>query len=685
MRPDKKWLYKYRILIMVCLSILCAFTIEIFVYQWNVLNNPQQHLELSVEEQSIHVLETKELWQELTEEEENQIEIDKENARLLAEINNTEVSFTPDSNIKEENGRYYKRSMQTILQVSFSDASFCGKMKLYIPDAVEKLSYTVEGRNQGKSIFQTEKQVYDNRLGCDITTIHQNIDQIIIIISGSQNLQTNSLKILCTNQFEMNFFRIVFFCITFMIMGNVLFAPAWLRKHPEAACFSASILLGSMLILLTGTNLTGFDEHVHFARSYAMSFGNTIQTTESAMRMKANDIPQFDQLEERELVKEYEDINDDFSWADISTQSRFVSYSDRSYLQLGLFMKLGRIMNLPFFYTIMLSKFGNLFLYSLLSFFAVKAAHQRKELVAGIALLPNCIFAASGFSYDAVVNGFLLLAVVLTGNLFWNNERGKEERLNPLIAFLILSAYIAGSTAKPIYMIMSLMLVFLSDRRFEHKWRAWIFRASIVGLIGLFLYVIFFPPVSTSINYELMGNLAYAGDKRNQGTSVLGQLNFILANPAGYTQILLKAMGSDLLSYLSGSANFLNYGYLGGLSGCWVIAGILILLIGVSRKEESKPQLPVFFRILNFVMIFGVSAVIYTSMYVTYTPVGSSIIEGVQARYFLPLILPFVYVISGKGNLIRLKEEWYQKLVFAFPILANLWSLYWLSLRPYNF
>ena len=51
MRPDKKWLYKYRILIMVCLSILCAFTIEIFVYQWNVLNNPQQHLELSVKEQ----------------------------------------------------------------------------------------------------------------------------------------------------------------------------------------------------------------------------------------------------------------------------------------------------------------------------------------------------------------------------------------------------------------------------------------------------------------------------------------------------------------------------------------------------------------------------------------------------------------------------------------------------------
>ena len=57
-----------------------------------------------------------------------------------------------------------------VITVSFSDVSFCGKMKLYIPDAVEKLSYTVEGQNQKKSVFQTEEQIYDNRLGSVITS-----------------------------------------------------------------------------------------------------------------------------------------------------------------------------------------------------------------------------------------------------------------------------------------------------------------------------------------------------------------------------------------------------------------------------------------------------------------------------------------------------------------------------------
>ncbi len=684
MNHVKSFFVKFRMGILLFLSILLAFMIEIGVFQWNALKNPTDQQELSIAEASITMLQTGEIWQELTEEEQNQIEIDRENARLLAEANKTDSIYRLDEDLKEENGRYFRRSVQTILQADLPDL-FCGKMTLFIPDAVEKLNYTLEGFRKDIKTYESADQVYDNRLGADVTSINKNIDQVMITITGKGALSVDSLKITYGNQFSLNPLRILFFTVTFFIIGSVFLISEELRKRPEWACFVSSMLLGGLLILLTGTNLTGFDEHVHFARAYAMSFGSTIETTESAMRMKANDIPSFDQIEERKLVMAYEEYNDDFSWADLSTQSRFVSYSDRSYLPMGIFMKLGRILNLPFFYGMMLSKFGNLLVYSVLSFLAVKMAYRKKELVAAIALLPNCIFAASGFSYDSIVNGFLLLAVVLTGNLFWNQTKNQQERLKPVIAFLLLGAYIAGSTAKPIYMIMSLMLVFLSDRRFEQRWQAWIFRISVIGLIGLFLYVIFFPPVSVSSNYELMGNLAYAGDKRNQGTSVIGQLSFILTDPLRYTQILLKTMGGDFLSYLTGKTNFFNYGYLGGMSGKWVIAGVLILILGALRKEESKPFLPSNYRILNAIMIFGLSAVIYTSMYVSYTPVASSVIEGVQARYFIPLLLPFVYVISGKKNLIPIKEKWYSKIVFAFPILANLWSIYWLALRPFNF
>ena len=40
--------------------------------------------------------------------------------------------------------------------------------------------------------------------------------------------------------------------------------------------------------------------------------------------MAGNLLPFFDNPEERQLVEAYEDINNDYRWADIGHQSRFV-------------------------------------------------------------------------------------------------------------------------------------------------------------------------------------------------------------------------------------------------------------------------------------------------------------------------------------------------------------------------
>ncbi len=144
MNHVKSFFVKFKMGILLFLSILLAFMIEIGVFQWNALKNPTDQQELSIAEASITMLQTGEIWQELTEEEQNQIEIDRENARLLAEANKTDSIYRLDEDLKEENGRYFRRSVQTILQADLPDL-FCGKMTLFIPDAVEKLNYTLEG------------------------------------------------------------------------------------------------------------------------------------------------------------------------------------------------------------------------------------------------------------------------------------------------------------------------------------------------------------------------------------------------------------------------------------------------------------------------------------------------------------------------------------------------------------
>lgn len=681
---SKLFLKKHSLLIIILASLILAFCVEIGIYQLPALRYGTFEEEYTIANGDLIELKSEEVWNEISKEERNRIEIEQENAKLLAEVNGEEYIEISNSDIKVENDVYFRRSVETTFQVILPPKTYCGKVAITIPGAVEKLTYQIEG-------IQNEETQYDYRVGSDVLTVEKELDHIVYTVTSQSIIDTTGMSVTISTLFLFNILRFLFFVILFISVFVLILKKEFLLHNLERLFFVICITLGSFLILCTGTNLTGYDEHIHFARAYAMSFGITIETTESAMRMKANDIPEFDNRQERKLVEAYEELNHDYSWADISTQSRFVSYADRSYLPMGIFMRLARVLNFSFASAMMLAKFGNLLAYALLGYVAIRITKFKKELVAAIALIPNCIFAATGFTYDGIVNGFLLLAVVLTGNLMLsdNKSRGSDVKykITPVIVFLILGAYIAGSTAKPVYMIMSLILAFLSNDYFLNKKRAWIFRLSVIGLTGLFLYVIFFPPVSTSANYELMGNLAYAGDKRNQGTSVLGQLSFILANPLQYTGILLKMMGKDLGSYLFGPGTFFNYGYLGGLKSLWTIGGLGLLFVGAFRKNEEDiaqcfaPK----FRILNAIMIFGLTAVIYTSMYVTYTPVGSKVIEGVQGRYFIPLILPFLFVITQKKKLFLVKDGLFVRIVIGFCTVANLWSIYWFALKPLNF
>ena len=704
-------LKKHSLIIIILASLILAFCVEIGIYQLPALRYGSFEEEYTIEKGDLSELESKEVWNEIAKEERNRIEIEQENAKLLAEANGEEYIEITNPDIKVENDVYFRRSIETKFQVILPAKTYCGKVAITIPGAVEKLTYQLEGiqneETQKEETQNKEKQYeetqYDYRIGSDIVSVGKALNQIVYTVTSQSEIDTTGMSVTISTLFSFNELRFLFFVILFLGIFVFILKKEFLLHNLERLFFVICITLGSLLILCTGTNLTGYDEHVHFARAYAMSFGTTIETTESAMRMKANDIPEFDNRQERKLVEAYEELNHDYSWADISTQSRFVSYADRSYLPMGILMRLARILNFPFASAMMFAKFGNLLAYALLGYTAVRISKFKKELVAAIALIPNCIFAATGFTYDGIVNGFLLLAVVLTGNLMIagnqmftgsqmpadnkDKETAVKYKITPVMVFLILGAYIAGSTAKPVYMIMSLMLAFLSNDYFLNKKRAWIFRLSVIGLTGLFLYVIFFPPVSTSANYELMGNLAYAGDKRNQGTSVLGQLGFMFSNLLQYTGILLRMMGKDLASYLFGPGTFFNYGYLGGLKWLWTLGGLGLLCAGALRKNEEdklqcfEPKV----RILNAIMIFGLTAVIYTSMYVSYTPVGSQVIEGVQGRYFIPLILPFLFVITQKKKLFLMKDEFFVRIVIGFCTVANLWSIYWFALKPLNF
>ena len=115
--------------------------------------------------------------------------------------------------------------------------------------------------------------------------------------------------------------------------------------------------------------------------------------------------------------------------------------------------------------------------------------------------------------------------------------------------------------------------------------------------------------------------------------------------------------------------NYISHlAYLGIGSG----SVVFIVLLGVNflfdrdqayTKETRSNWLT---RIYVVLMYIGGSALIATSMYVAFTPVGSNTIFGCQARYLIPLIFPLLSIWSMNG----IKSVIPQKLLYGMTIVG---------------
>ena len=88
--------------------------------------------------------------------------------------------------------------------------------------------------------------------------------------------------------------------------------------------------------------------------------------------------------------------------------------------------------------------------------------------------------------------------------------------------------------------------------------------------------------------------------------------------------------------------------------------------------------------ILTLIMCFGMSAVIWTSMYVSYTQVGADVINGVQGRYFTPLFLPLLLCLMNDKRKGRLRRTGRIRLACALSAYLNLFMIWFLIIRAYD-
>lgn len=171
----------------------------------------------------------------------------------------------------------------------------------------------------------------------------------------------------------------------------------------------------------------------------------------------------------------------------------------------------------------------------------------------------------------------------------------------------------------------------------------------------------------------------------------MGQIYYILGNPLTYTWILLRSLVRSFYGYCFGTQVWLLYAYVGHFATVFVALPTILLLGtgGIATSKERGYHLFLRYKILLGIMVFGMMSIVWTSMYASYTAVGATHIKGVQARYYIPFLMPlFLLLRSRKRNEKlqgKIRDVWYYRAVFGIVWFLSVYGIYVYMLKPMCF
>ena len=324
--------------------------------------------------------------------------------------------------------------------------------------------------------------------------------------------------------------------------------------------------------------------------------------------------------------------------------------------QLRLFsaagIALGRIIGLNHVAVFYLGRLFNLLWGSALVVFAVRLAPIGKNIMMVAALFPMTIQLIGSYSYDCGTIGFAFLCIALALKVAFGKEGPSKKTL---IAFLVVAALMVP--CKPVYVSLPLVALFAPDGRFSTKRKAWAFRLAVVLV-----------PV-VAVMLTRMGDVTgvVAGDA-SDGVAYFSATSF-WADPVGcfvmlvntvevYGSFWLQGISGDSLGWFQVNTSYPDY------VSFFLLLGLCLASI---CSHDDDYVLPSIAR-CGFGVFFLISAAgIVLSMWLAWTSADSKIIEGVQGRYFIPVLPVLMLALRPKG----MRADY----SFAFPLVIGTYAV----------
>ena len=390
----------------------------------------------------------------------------------------------------------------------------------------------------------------------------------------------------------------------------------------------------------------GHDEYMHWIKAFEVSEGRFISKIDNEKKQSVAIVPEKVQniINERQhgVFKYVDNISlleerIDYDNYVLVPNQNAAAYCFVQYIPEALGILIGKVITQNPLLIAYTARIANIVTCTILMYFAIKLIPFGKNILLILSIIPIAIEGFSTISPDGIT--ISICALFISYTMYIAFDKNKKCGTKEMLILTMLGAIV--SLCKIVYMPLIFLAIIIPKEKFKSK-RNKIFYLTIIIGIGVICNLIWLgfgslALLSTNTN-------TYSGTEQN-GTVI--KVMSILSNPIMYVQKLFYTIS------VKGNQYFLSL-FGGQLEWAETIRIELIpyIICGISiitaiSEHDIKDKLNKYQKIIILFIILVITILIFTSLFIQWSDNNLEYIDGVQGRYFLP-ILPLVLILISE-------------------------------------
>lgn len=447
-----------------------------------------------------------------------------------------------------------------------------------------------------------------------------------------------------------------------------------------------ALLFGLIYVFITPP-LWGVDETSHFARVYQLAHGEVLPHVgrkDYGGKIPSNlasldDYVKSDLLDNGgvglfrknvDSVSKYRSFESQHFAARKAGNLWTASYSPVAYVGAAIGVWVAGLLHGNIGMAIYSARIGSLLIYIALVTLGIYTLRDKKLkwLFFVLALCPVPLFQASVVTADNMAIGLSLLFVATLVAVLTSKEREVSKKL--LIVLGVTAVLLP--LVKINYIFLSLGILLLPGNLFGGRKKATTIKAVIISL-SVVLGMVWTKIINGTANAPV--------SQRPDGLALnpTGQMHWIFLHPFHFAIVLARSLVNNADSYMHQLYTLIAWNYV--TLPIIFLFGLLALsfLAAFYAKTEILP-IKKSLIVLTVLALAGAVS-IFVALYVAFNPVGFRVVDGVQGRYFIPLLAPILMLTTLLLPIeVKIREKFIPYIFTLGPVLCLIVSvIYYVS------